>query len=47
MFTLKEKYNKPELIFADLNELSEEHKQMIKNNYEGLGDIISKYFDWT
>tara|TARA_Y100001963_G_scaffold91914_1_gene126572 strand:+ start:83 stop:226 length:144 start_codon:yes stop_codon:yes gene_type:complete len=46
MFKLKDEYNKPDVVFADLNELSEEHQQMIKDNYEGLGDIISKYFDW-
>ena len=46
MFKLKDEYNTADYIFTDLNELSEEHQQMIKDNYEGLGDIMNKYFDW-
>jgi len=43
MFKLKEKYNKPDVVFADLNELSEQEQQMVKDNYM---DVIGKYFDW-
>tara|TARA_R100000700_G_C3175397_1_gene150235 strand:+ start:928 stop:1062 length:135 start_codon:yes stop_codon:yes gene_type:complete len=42
MFKLKEKYNTPEYIFADINAVSEEEQQIIKDNYM---DIIGKYFD--
>tara|TARA_R100001463_G_scaffold6275_2_gene20681 strand:+ start:4944 stop:5078 length:135 start_codon:yes stop_codon:yes gene_type:complete len=42
MFKLKEKYNTPDYVFADLNKLSDEEKQDIKDNYM---NIISKYFD--
>ena len=46
MFKLKEKYNKPGYVTIDLNEAPEELKQMIKDNHDGLGDLMAKYFDW-
>ena len=42
MFKLKDEYNKPDIVFADLNELSEQEQQMIKDN---CMDVIGKYFD--
>ena len=43
MFKLKDEYNKPDIVFADLNQLSEQEQQMIKDN---CMDVIGKYFDW-
>jgi len=42
MFKLKDKYNTQEYVFANLNELNDKEKQMIKDIYM---DIIGKYFD--
>ena len=42
MFKLKDEYNSPDYVFADLNKLSDEEKQELKNNYM---HIINKYFD--
>ena len=42
MFKLKDEYNSPDYVFADLNKLSDEEKQEIKDNYM---NVISKYFD--
>lgn len=42
MFKLKDEYNTPDYVFADLNNLSDEEKQEIKDNYM---NAISKYFD--
>ena len=42
MWKLKEKYKTKDYVFADLNNLSDEEKQEIKDNYM---NVISKYFD--
>jgi len=42
MFKLKDEYNSPDYVFADLNKLSDEEKQELKDNYM---NVISKYFD--
>jgi hypothetical protein len=41
MFKLKDEYNKPDVVFADLNKLSDKEQQMIKDTW----DVIGKYFD--